>query len=47
MKECVIDFEKAVWLELKRIFDLDTKIFVCGFHWNQFIFSLSKLLGNY
>ena len=31
MKEFVVDFEKAVWLALERVFDLDTKILFAGF----------------
>jgi hypothetical protein len=48
MKECVVDFEKAVWLALEKVFGLQTKIFGCGFHWTQCIFRrINLLLGNY
>ncbi|XP_059352904.1 uncharacterized protein LOC130697281 [Daphnia carinata] len=45
MKECVVDFEKSVWLAIEKEFGIDVKIFGCGFHWTQCIFRRIKSLG--
>ncbi|EFX63123.1 hypothetical protein DAPPUDRAFT_335907 [Daphnia pulex] len=29
MKECVVDFERAVWLAIEKVFGIDVKIFGC------------------
>jgi hypothetical protein len=46
MKECVVDFEKAVWLAIEKEFGIGVKIFGCGFHWTQCIFRRIKSLGK-
>lgn len=39
MKECFVDFEKAVWLlAFEKEFGIGGQIFGCGFHWTQCIF---------
>ena len=43
--QCVLDFEKAVWLALGDVFGDGVKIFGCGFHWTQCLFRRLKKLG--
>ncbi|KAK4017370.1 hypothetical protein OUZ56_032682 [Daphnia magna] len=43
MKECVVDFEKSVWLAIEKEFGIGVKIFGCGFHWTQKMMSLHLL----
>ena len=43
--QCVMDFEKAVWLALEDMFGDDVELFGCGFHWTQCIFRRLKKLG--
>jgi hypothetical protein len=46
VEECVVDFEKAVWLAIEKEFGVGVKVFGCGFHWTQCLFRHLKSLGK-